>query len=539
MNRNEPNRVEFSGKTIKMHKNNKVLLCVAIGLGYEHIVKYFINNMHEISYEKDLLHIAAKSGKLSLFKYLTEKFKEFGVEYYDDKMLYNAINKKSFKLAKFLMEEDKNSSESSKTNNLKSIKSQRELHTCVRDSQLELAKYLIEDKGFYVNGMYRNQTPLTIATREGSIQMFNFLIKKLNDFEIDENVFKVALKMKRLDFVRYFIKKKIFGVNMFIDNVNPIDIACENRDFEMIEFLVCEDDINLSKVHFSNIAQILKRYNRMERYIILSRILSKGFIRQEKIRKFFLRLQEDSDSYVNRMKNEMCVENSDCLENTIKAKEKWLLIPNDIWFYTLNEFFDDKYHKTNHLIKLMKTSKSLYKQLINSDIVMNNFTFTLKSEKSIENIVKLYKPRYKIRNLCLTHIRHNISNEQLSFLLNDEYFKLHKLNISFCNRLSNICFNYFKNVVVLTMTGCDQDKITNNGIKKLKNLKKLNIAGCNQSTINDELFDCELGKQLKELNITSCSQFTDKIFNYLSNNCKIQMVNLNIKRSNKRKINEI
>jgi hypothetical protein len=38
MNRNEPNRVEFSGKTIKMHKNNKVLLCVAIGLGYEHIV---------------------------------------------------------------------------------------------------------------------------------------------------------------------------------------------------------------------------------------------------------------------------------------------------------------------------------------------------------------------------------------------------------------------------------------------------------------------------------------------------------------------
>jgi hypothetical protein len=42
-----------------------------------------------------------------------------------------------------------------------------------------------------------------------------------------------------------------------------------------------------------------------------------------------------------------------------KANEKWNELPIDIWFYILNEFFDNYFEQTNQLLRLSKVSKLL------------------------------------------------------------------------------------------------------------------------------------------------------------------------------------
>jgi len=264
-----------------------------------------------------------------------------------------------------------------------------------------------------------------------------------------------------------------------------------------------------------------------------------------------------------------------------KAKEKWLQIPTDIWFYILNEYFTplDNYihleqnfnrcrcvknyskiaqsvNRTKHLLHLSQVCKSFHSLLLNSEIIMKNVRFTLKLNFKLSDIINECKPSYKIRNLSLAHhpsftnTVHEIETEScfvdfedlkivLKSLTNVKYFDLCKLDISFCNKLSDDCFDYFKNVEVLEMGLCDQKIITNKALLKLKQLKELKMIGCDQNTINEEAF-ATFGKNLRKLDISQCHQFTNKLFNYLTSNCEINKIGLNIaKEDKKRKLNKM
>jgi hypothetical protein len=161
---------------------------------------------------------------------------------------------------------------------------------------------------------------------------------------------------------------------------------------------------------------------------------------------------------------------------------------------------------------------------------MNNFVFSLKKGVRLSEIVNIIKPRYIIRNVSLIFVGDEIVNEDLKNLLNENYFYLYKLDISFCNKLNDDSFGYFSNVKVLEMIACDQKKITNKGLGKLNNLRELNMIACDQKTINDDIFK-GVGTNLKKLDIGCCYQFTNKIFDYLPGNCKIEMNKLDLKRN--------
>jgi hypothetical protein len=213
------------------------------------------------------------------------------------------------------------------------------------------------------------------------------------------------------------------------------------------------------------------------------------------------------------------------IDNFKKGNEEWNKLPCDIWFYILHEFFDTDYDQTNKLIKLSKVTKLFYEKLLSSELIMNNFAFSLKKGVKLNEI----KPSYKIKNLSLIYVRNGITNKDLKCLTNENYFDLYKLDISFCNLLNDESFQYFSSVKVLELVACDQDETSNKGLGKLTNLKELNMIACDQKTITDDIFK-SIGKDLVKLNISCCYQFTNEIFNYLPHNCKIKMNKLNLKR---------
>jgi hypothetical protein len=217
------------------------------------------------------------------------------------------------------------------------------------------------------------------------------------------------------------------------------------------------------------------------------------------------------------------------IDNFKKGNEKWYDLAIDIWFYILNEFFNSGYEKTNQLLRLSQVSKYFYNELLSSEIIMNNFTFSIKYGINLINIVKEIKPSYKIRNLSLIYIKNEIKNDDLIHLMNEDYFNLYQLDISFCKFINDISFDYFSNIKVLEMVICDRNEISNNGLSKLKQLRELNMISCDQNSINNELFKL-IGSNLKKLDISCCYQFTNEIFNYLPSNCKIVMNKLNLKR---------
>jgi hypothetical protein len=224
------------------------------------------------------------------------------------------------------------------------------------------------------------------------------------------------------------------------------------------------------------------------------------------------------------------------VELSEQVKQKWLKLPNDIWFYVLNEFFDDEIERTNHLLKLSQVSKIFYKQLLSSELIMNNFTFSLKKGVKLSDIVNKHQPSYKIGNLSLMHVKDEIKNEDMKYLQNAKFFNLHKLDISFCSHLNDESFQYFQNVKVLEMVRCNQNTITNQGLLKLNHLRVLIMIACDQKTITSEAFQFMNTDKLRKLNISNCVQFTHKIFNHLSKNCKIKMNQLNLSRKNKRRL---
>jgi hypothetical protein len=228
-----------------------------------------------------------------------------------------------------------------------------------------------------------------------------------------------------------------------------------------------------------------------------------------------------------------------------KGNEKWNKLPNDIWFYILNEFFDKEYEQTNQLLKLSKVSKLFYNRLLlSSELNMNNFIFSLKPRFKLNDIVNKIKPNYRIRNLSLICVKDEITNEDLKYLTDEKYFNLYKLDISFCKFIDDESFDYFSNIKVLEMVACDQIEtkkikylffveksgISNKGLSKLRSLRELNMIACDQKTINDEVFK-SIGNNLVKLNISCCYQFTNEIFNYLSSKCEIKMNKLDLKRN--------
>ena len=106
----------------------------------------------------------------------------------------------------------------------------------------------------------------------------------------------------------------------------------------------------------------------------------------------------------------------------------------------------------------------------------------------MSDIVNDFKPTYKIRSLSLVCIRDKLNNGDLKHLKNNNYFDLHKLDISFCSQINDSSFEYFKNVKKLEMVACDQNTITNQGLSQLKQLRELNMTACNQDTITNQVF---------------------------------------------------
>jgi hypothetical protein len=218
------------------------------------------------------------------------------------------------------------------------------------------------------------------------------------------------------------------------------------------------------------------------------------------------------------------------INNFKKGNEKWNTLATDIWFYILNEFFNSDYEKTNQLLNLSQVSKLFYNELLSNELIMSNFIFSLRKRFKLSEIVNDIKPRYKIKNLSLIYVKDEITNDDLKYLMNENYFNLYKLDISFCNLINDESFQYFSNIKVLEMVMCDQNEISNNGLEKLTNLRELNMIACDKDGINDEVFKL-IGSTLKKLNISCCYQFTNEIFNYLPSNCKIVMNKLDLKRN--------
>jgi hypothetical protein len=204
------------------------------------------------------------------------------------------------------------------------------------------------------------------------------------------------------------------------------------------------------------------------------------------LKNFNLNFSKPADTFIydDDIDNE-----NDCFKKENK-NEKWLdELPNDIWFYILNEFFDKEYEQTHQLLQLSQVSKLFYNRLLlSSEIIMNNFTFSLKKGVKLIDIVNEIKPNYKIRNLSLSYARDEITNKDLKCLLNRNHFDLYQLDISFCNKINDESFQYFSNIKVLEMIGCNQNEITNEGLRKLNNIRELNMTACDQKTITNELF---------------------------------------------------
>jgi hypothetical protein len=92
------------------------------------------------------------------------------------------------------------------------------------------------------------------------------------------------------------------------------------------------------------------------------------------------------------------------IEKFKKGNDKWNNLPCDVWFYILNEFFDD-YEQTNYLLRLIKISKLFYNELLSNELIMNNFVFSLKEGVKLSDIVSKFKPSYQIRNLSFIYVK--------------------------------------------------------------------------------------------------------------------------------------
>jgi hypothetical protein len=145
----------------------------------------------------------------------------------------------------------------------------------------------------------------------------------------------------------------------------------------------------------------------------------------------------------------------------------------------------------------------------------------------LKDIVEKFKPSYQIRNLSLIHVKDEITNDDIKYLMNENYFNLYKLDISFCYKINDDSFDYFSNVKVLDIVACYQNEVSDKGLSKLKQLRELNMIACDQNTINDQVFK-SIGSNLVKLNISCCYQFSNEIFNYLPNKCEIEMNKLNL-----------
>jgi hypothetical protein len=168
--------------------------------------------------------------------------------------------------------------------------------------------------------------------------------------------------------------------------------------------------------------------------------------------------------------------NNQIIYNKKKGKEKWINeLPNDCWFYILNEFICEKC-KTNQLLNLSFTCSTLYKQLLSNELIMNNFTFTLRQDLTLKDLIENYKPNYQIRNLSLA-CHSELTIEQLKHLKNKNYFNLHELDLSFCHQITNEFINKIPitTIKVLHLIYCNKNLKKELILKGLKELKQLKI----------------------------------------------------------------
>jgi hypothetical protein len=111
--------------------------------------------------------------------------------------------------------------------------------------------------------------------------------------------------------------------------------------------------------------------------------------------------------------------------------------------------------------------------------------------------------------------KHVYSNRIINFTL--PYRKIHTLDMSYCDMITDADFQYLNGIHTLDIEGCKQ--ITGAGFKHLHGLKKLNIKYC--TGITDDAFVHLQGIQILEM--SGCSNITDNAIVHLKG---IQMLDM-------------
>jgi hypothetical protein len=316
---------------------------------------------------------------------------------------------------------------------------------------------------------------------------------------------------------------------------NSFLFAIENESYEAIDMFLNSEQLKIGNAYAVNsfhyrIFYYAKKLGRIKicKYLVSCGVEYIGY------KSFNFR-----NSYkILRVSNE--INSKENLNYPIKNKgnEKWYKIPQEIWIKIVNDYFESDGEKTHYIFKIAKISKYFYNNLIlSSKDVMKMFTFTLKTHTKISEIVKVYKPRYKIRNLSLIYSKSSHTKNQFKYLCNANFFQLYRIDISFSRNLGFLEINSLPlNLEVLELVSCRHHQVSDLSLSRFTNLKELNISGCDQNSISYRLFK-NIGKNLKFLNIGSCSQLKDDIFSYIPKTCHIEMKNLKLTRNlnNKRK----
>jgi ankyrin repeat protein len=549
-------------------------IIIAIEKGFLKIVYYLIDKGANINVGDvtTVLGYACMKKYIKLAKYLIEEKNANVDKKSPEKPIDYAIMHKDLKFLKYLVNHGANVDEDRKENS--------PLYCACRTGNFEIVKYLVEN-GANVN---RNKyySPIVAAVRKGFFKIAYYLIEKGGNVNIDleisvsncltnlntnyeTSVLGYACKKGNLNFVKYLIEKKNADINGGLIKETPIACAVTNEHFQIVKYLIDKNvdlnkrtEINKYMIRDDNfycgenlkkvIALLGGSSNNYENLNLFSLVYQR---RHFEIAKCLLETNlKKYEHHPILSKNYLCenseenysIKNNEEIQDQEnnklkKASEKWLELPNDIWFYILNEFFDYRFEKTCTFFKLSQISKQFHNDLLTFDTIMNNFNFSLKEDinPNLKPLFEKVKPSYKIKSLSFIYNQPIATNINLQFIENSNYFNLYKLDISFCSHLNDESFQYFKNIKVLDMVGCNQKTITNKGLSKLKKITILNMTRCNQPTITDKAFQLMNTNELKKLNISCCTQFNNHIFEYLPNDCKVKTNQLNLNKSDKKR----
>ncbi|XP_076377912.1 uncharacterized protein LOC143259463 [Megalopta genalis] len=238
------------------------------------LLKEKLTNIHlqEEYYDKDVLFVAAKESNKGICRFVFDNlYNPYKILNVDDNsgmtVLHTAAKYGNLEIVKFLINE-KGADFNAKDNEGMTI-----LHTAAGYGNLEIVKFLINEKGADFNAKdNEGMTILHTAVKYGNLEIVKFLInKKGDDFNAkDINRMKIlhtAARYGKLEIVKFLINEKRADFDAEdINGMTVLHAAAESVNWEIVKFLINEKgaDCNVQDMNGMTILHTAAMYGNLE-----------------------------------------------------------------------------------------------------------------------------------------------------------------------------------------------------------------------------------------------------------------------------------